>query len=1026
MRKAIPYIISLLFLCISVSAQQNKKNEVDSLITEYIKKGMYGSASEIMTNYAIEEQNKGNLEVALEYQRKNCELVEQHADFFGRNGLTLKDLFNNYGMVFVLQRDLGLDTLAIKSYLELSKIILQYSPTDLPFYSDLIASTMGLCQDSQYADSIYHLQSALNIIAKQPVNNENIKKYVWFSKCFNANRQFNSFSGKTFTTNRIDEIIQWYNTNSPYILNLDTAKYKSYIIDYVTNFADELYLFARTFSSQNRSLIESNDLYNREISVLSSISSLEDSISQKIASCYARIAGNYFQLGDNARCKEYSDKTIHFLFNHKDNLEYCDILDILALNYYNTHQSSLAAKIKLEEIHTREKLGEKVSITGWAQYMMYIVDTNPQEVINKKHLISDTSIRTSYSPPTNFYLMLGRAYSMLMKEREEYKDSAEFCFNKSDSIIHASEDFYGKYGQLGLVKSNLYEEWASHYSRLNKQTESYYYSKEALRFFPDKFYSYYKPALKASILHDIEGIHNYLPKYFYGMEEELFKMIPTLGSVESDVYLGNGESSLYHIPEWSSWNPTDTVSICVAYDAALLMKGLTLRYNTIAPYISNNPSLITTKQALDSIRDSIYTITDDNQRILALYKYEQEERELLKGINEDFVSVHWQEVKKHIKENEVCLEFVKYTKNAYNWSEGTPKPHYAALLLSGNEDYPILVDLFDEEELNDVYTLQPKSYDSEVGIDLYNKLWGKLRKHIVGKSRVYFSSMGLLNLINIEALADDKGQTALEVYNLRRISSTRQIISSINDEPIHSVVSYGGIDYAEMSNAIVDSLNTRGNWSYLKNTLTEVHSVEKSLHNRNIKVTTLTGSNATEASFKKLDGTTADVIHVASHGFYVPQQRRNAIPYYAKSDYTKKLIDELFYSGLVMSGGQTAWTESTFEAEKDDGILTSYEISKLDLHNVDLVVLSACETGLGDNLFDGIFGLQRAFKKAGVQSILMSLWCINDKATSEYMEHFYGFLSSGLSKHEAYRRTVAEMKKKYDDPYYWASFIMLD
>ena len=147
---------------------------------------------------------------------------------------------------------------------------------------------------------------------------------------------------------------------------------------------------------------------------------------------------------------------------------------------------------------------------------------------------------------------------------------------------------------------------------------------------------------------------------------------------------------------------------------------------------------------------------------------------------------------------------------------------------------------------------------------------------------------------------------------------------------------------------------------------------------------------------------------------------------YGKSNYTQKTKDELFYSGLIMSGGQMAWTNSTFEIEKDDGILSSYEISKIDLHNVDLVVLSACETGLGDNLFDGIFGLQRAFKKAGAKSILMSLWKIDDKTTSEYMSLFYNNLTSGLFKHESYKRTVAEMKKKYRDPYYWASFILLD
>ncbi|MBR4913638.1 MAG: CHAT domain-containing protein, partial [Bacteroidales bacterium] len=107
-------------------------------------------------------------------------------------------------------------------------------------------------------------------------------------------------------------------------------------------------------------------------------------------------------------------------------------------------------------------------------------------------------------------------------------------------------------------------------------------------------------------------------------------------------------------------------------------------------------------------------------------------------------------------------------------------------------------------------------------------------------------------------------------------------------------------------------------------------------------------------------------------------------------------------------------------------ILTAYEISKLDLHNVNLVVLSACETGLGDDLFDGIFGLQRAFKKAGAGAILMSLWQIDDKATSEYMSLFYEKLVEGYSKHDAYISTVLSMKEKYPDATYWASFVLLD
>ncbi len=1023
MKKLFLIFVYVLY-CTAVLAQNLIKTEVDRLADSYTSMGKYDSVSLLLVTFANQEHQKGNLETALEYQIKNCELIERNTNYFVQCGITLKDFFNNYGMVFILQRDLGNSIDAISTYLELAEIIIRYAPSELPFYTNLIASTLGECTIMPWADSVYCLQNALNVIKQQEITENNIQKYLLFCQCFNMNRMYNSFDYHTFIHNRVDEIENWYLQNSPYIHELDKEIYRNEILTYDFEYADLLYLFAGTISAQKQDPLGAIDLYRKEIAVLSSMA-IEDNLKDlKMASCYAKIANEYFQLGDLSLCKEYCDKAFPFIIIPTDNLEYCDILNSLANSYYITNQSDLAAKLKLSEIKIREGLEGNISLTDWGQYFGYLVDSDPYGVLQQNRNLGET--RISEEGNANYYLTLGRAYSMLMDTNNTYQDTAELYFRRVDSVLVADNDYYEKYNWKNITIANLNAERATHYSRLGLKEKSYHLSKLALKYYPFNYNSYYKVALKAALLHDEAGINEYLPKYYYGMEEELLDMLPTLGSVESDVYLGNGNKPIYHIPEWASWNPTNSVSIGIAYDAALLMKGLTLRYNVLTPYFENHPEIVGAKLELDRMRDSIYTISDDNARLLALHQYELKEREILKSVNKKSTNTHWQDVKKQLGNNDVCVEFVKYRANAYSWCEGVPAPHYAAILLLGNSDYPIFVDLFDENELHDVYNLQPKSYDTESGTELFEKLWGKLDGYITGKSRVYFSPMGMLNLINIEALADSNGETALEKYNLIRVSSTKQIIYSKKESTIQSVVSYGGIDYTEMSEAIVDSLNTRGNWNYLKNTLTEVRNVEAFLQKNNIKVTTIIGSNATEASFKALDGTTANVIHIASHGFYVPEQKRDNIPFYVKSDYTKTIKDELFYSGLIMSGGQSAWSDSSFKADNDDGILTSYEISKLDLHNVDLVVLSACETGLGDNLFDGIFGLQRAFKKAGVTSILMSLWSINDKATSEYMELFYNFLTSGISKQESYRRTVAEMKHRYQDANYWASFVLLD
>ena len=155
----------------------------------------------------------------------------------------------------------------------------------------------------------------------------------------------------------------------------------------------------------------------------------------------------------------------------------------------------------------------------------------------------------------------------------------------------------------------------------------------------------------------------------------------------------------------------------------------------------------------------------------------------------------------------------------------------------------------------------------------------------------------------------------------------------------------------------------------------------------------------------------------------------------------------------MFSGANQALTGHKMSYRNDDGVLTAKEISLLDLRGLDLLVLSACQTGLGKVTGDGVFGLQRGFKKAGATTMLMSLWKVDDKATRLLMTYFYSNLMSGMSKHaslikaqEQLRKTEMEsvsrnrrgvgarakrakknqQKKTYSDPYYWAAFILLD
>ena len=132
-------------------------------------------------------------------------------------------------------------------------------------------------------------------------------------------------------------------------------------------------------------------------------------------------------------------------------------------------------------------------------------------------------------------------------------------------------------------------------------------------------------------------------------------------------------------------------------------------------------------------------------------------------------------------------------------------------------------------------------------------------------------------------------------------------------------------------------------------------------------------------------------------------------------------------SGLILAGGNRSWKGEEPIAGMADGILSAQDISEMNLQSTELVVLSACETGLGDiKGGEGVFGLQRAFKLAGVKTIIMSLWKVPDPETSELMQSFYKKWLNGLDKHEAFRLAQKELKSKQPEPYFWAGFVMLD
>lgn len=280
-----------------------------------------------------------------------------------------------------------------------------------------------------------------------------------------------------------------------------------------------------------------------------------------------------------------------------------------------------------------------------------------------------------------------------------------------------------------------------------------------------------------------------------------------------------------------------------------------------------------------------------------------------------------------------------------------------------------------------------------------------------------------------------------------RVSSTRLLAEKRSDNNKDNAVLYGGLRYdldkdeliaesrageyhpVSASRAFSDE-NLRYGVKYLPATLTEVEEIARGFANKPQLVTDV---NGTEESFKSLTGSSFDIIHLATHGFFWSDddvEKRNYVTFLKPLDASHQTEEDnaLMRSGLFFSGANIGLKGESLPDDVEDGVLTALELSNMNLGNVDMVVMSACESGLGETSGEGVFGLQRGFKLAGANTLLMSLWKVDDTATQMLMSAFYRNYLSGKSKQESLKLAQQALRddSEYDDPKYWAAFILLD
>lgn len=360
-----------------------------------------------------------------------------------------------------------------------------------------------------------------------------------------------------------------------------------------------------------------------------------------------------------------------------------------------------------------------------------------------------------------------------------------------------------------------------------------------------------------------------------------------------------------------------------------------------------------------------------------------------------YLSYTWRDIQAKLGKDDIAIEFTTVPLSPLD------KDNYILALILSSTGEPTMSVISTRAILKNMKGKEDL-YDNS---QYYNLIWGFMQEHLVGKRRVYFAPDNNLSDIAIEYLNDGQ-QTFFEKYEVYRLSSTKELCRDYSETTaLKSITIFGDIDY---NTELVAERRGGISFGKLKYGREEINGI-KSFINKTFKTTVYDGKKATEKQFRELSKRNPMILHVSSHGEYDGGDKINE-------------TDAMENSLLALSGANVGSDDIL-----NDGIITAADVAQMNLRQCDMAVLSACNTGIGGKGTDGIFGLQRGFKNAGVHSLLMSLKPVYDESTAKLMIAFYRGLAQGKSKRESLLEAQNTIKAMgYKEGKYWAPFILLD
>ncbi len=383
--------------------------------------------------------------------------------------------------------------------------------------------------------------------------------------------------------------------------------------------------------------------------------------------------------------------------------------------------------------------------------------------------------------------------------------------------------------------------------------------------------------------------------------------------------------------------------------------------------------------------------------------------------------IQFTDVKSALKPNEVAIEFVRYRYFNHTFTDSVI---YAALYLKPEFKEPKAIILSDGSRMETRFLAYYRNAIMSKFPDKisYGVFWEPIIKEIGQVSTIYLSADGIYNQINLEAIPTPDGRYVIDNSNIVLVSNTKDIYlrqTRPRAQQTHekTALMFGNPKFYVSASADRQAI------APLPGTEREIIAVQSILDQKGWKTSEFMAMAAAEERIKEINN--PPILHIATHGLYRPTEE---VTLEAQIEGNKAVLAQnpLMRTGLLLTGAGDLLQKTDYNYNMDNGILTAQEAQSLNLDRTDLVVLSACETGLGDiQAGEGVYGLQRAFLVAGAKVLIMSMFKVDDTATQKLMENFYSKWSTTNNMRQSFIDAKKELRLEYKEPIYWGAFMMI-